>query len=139
MSLIIIDTEKKEIVMETKRANVINMFIEDGLTKSKALDIALQLEGYTISGVSPKKINKKRTTYKVTIQEIEQIVKSSNKKDKIEELQRLKEEKRPIIDKKTNKEKVNKEGKTIYQSNYLIIRNWFFKEFPEEKERLKNK
>ena len=138
MSIITIDTENKTIEMETQRANMVKLFLQDKSTVANSLDRALNLEEYSIVSVTPKKARKKNKGYKISLEEIENIIKSKKDKELLEEFKRLKETKTIIKDKQTGKEKLNKEGKPIYQSNYLIIRNWFFKRLPGEKEKLKN-
>lgn len=138
MSLITIDTETKEIRIETERARMLQTFMKDKMTLTNALDRALDLNNYSIVAISPKKANKKRASLKVTIEEITNIVAQKGNEKQNAKLKELLAEKKPIIDKKTNQEKKNKNGETIYQSNYLSIRNWFIKEFPKEVERLKS-
>lgn len=136
MAIITIDTDTKEIKLETIKAKMIENFLNDNLMMHEALQRLLDLEDYSIKALPPKKANKKKEG--ITIDQMKEYIKSKKDQDAIDQFNKILSQEIPMKSKKTGEVMLNKEGKPRIQSNYIAARAWYL-DYYSKKEGIERK
>ena len=136
MAIITIDTDTKEIKLETIKARMIENLLNDDLMMHEALQRLLDLEEYTVKALPPKKANKK--TEGLTIEQMKEYIKNQKDQKAMEEFKAVLNQEVPMKKKTTGEIMLKKDGTPRMQSNYIAARAWYL-EYYAKKEGIEKK